>query len=546
MDLINWIEKIFLFNDDTATPGLSQDLFFTKIYFWLFMAIVMFFMWLINKSKNKSLLVSIAVAVTFGLLFIGFLNPSFLIVYLLWAFFALFFIYYSYSEKISLSRNTFLFATSLFFYYKSGGAFFLILVFTTVLNYFLGLAIYGAKQKLKKKILVTVSVVINLAVLGFFKYAYFFSDSFQIFLNTLNHVFGYDFLTQWDLNLVLEQWSKESLGKGFTFSRIMLPVGISFFTFQAMSYTIDIYRDKLKPLKNMMHFGFYVSFFPQLIMGPIVRAADFIPQIYKPYKLTKVQFGTAIFWILNGLLKKAFLADFLANGFIDYSFQNPEMSSGFQCLIAIFGYSLQVYADFSGYTDMAIGIGLLLGFTFKQNFNSPYKARNVGDFWKRWHISLSTWLRDYLYIPLGGSKKGSLASYLVLATMLIIVLLISKEYWRYILLAFWWIAGTLFVLSLIFEKVKSWVNTNVNLMITMLLGGLWHGASWNMIIWGGLNGLGLVVYKLWRKISPYEKINSAWSNTLKIVLTLTFISFTRIFFRSNDMHIYITYVDRYY
>ncbi|NQY11883.1 MAG: MBOAT family protein [Flavobacteriales bacterium] len=544
MNPINWIEKIFLYSGDPATPGLSQDLFFTKIYFWLFLGVVMFFMWLIHKTKNTAILISLVSATLLGFLYITIYSPSFLIIYFLWAFFAFFFIYYAYEKKTSLACSTFLFATSLFFYYKSGGAFFLILIFTTVINYFLGIAIYSAEKKLKKKILITTSIVVNMIVLSFFKYAYFFSDSFQVFLQTLNHVFRFDFLSQWNLNLVLEQWSKDSLGKGFTFSRIILPIGISFFTFQAMSYTIDIYRGKLEPLRNIMHFGFFVSFFPQLVMGPIVRAAHFIPQIYKPYKLTKVQFGTAIFWILNGLLKKAFLADFIANGFIDYSFQNPEMSSGFQCLIAILGYSLQVYADFSGYTDMAIGIGLLLGFSFNQNFNSPYKAKNVGDFWKRWHISLSTWLRDYLYIPLGGNKKGSLASYIVLAVMLLIMLLLSKDYWKQILLAAWTLGGTLLVLSLIFKRVKKQINTNVNLMITMLLGGLWHGANWNMVIWGGLNGLGLIVYKLWRKISPYEKSNAAWSNTIKIIFTLTFISFTRIFFRSDDMEIATNFIDR--
>ncbi len=541
---INWLDKIFLFNQDPESPGLSQDLFFTKIYFWIFLAIVLFFMFLIHKKKNRAMLITMVLIFTMGFFLAGLFNPQFFLIYFLWTFFGIIFIYYAYKERYSLSSNTFLFATSLFFYYKSGGAFFLILIFTTVINYLLGILIHSRTEQWAKKMLVGLSIGVNLTVLATFKYAYFFSDSCQMFLTTINGVFGYDFLTQWDLDVLLESWSRAQLGEGFTFSSIVLPIGISFFTFQAMSYTIDIYKGELKPLRNIMHFGFYVSFFPQLVMGPIVRAADFIPQIYKPYKLSMVQFGTALFWILNGILKKAFLADFIAKGFIDYSFQQPEMTSGFHCVMAMFGYSMQVYADFSGYTDMAIGIGLLLGFSFKQNFNSPYKAKNVGDFWKRWHISLSTWLRDYLYIPLGGNKRGSKTSYILLGIMILVMLLLSKNYWWVILVVSLSLIGILLVLSLLFANVKKWVNTNVNLMITMLLGGLWHGASWNMVIWGGLNGLGLVVYKLWRKISPYERSTAVWSNILKIILTLTFISITRIFFRSKTMAIASLFIDR--
>ena len=538
------LKHIFFYNEDPTTPGLSQDLFFTKIYFWIFLLAIIVVLWLTYEVKSKNVRTASFLLGTIFFFILCAIEPSLSMIYAWWAVFSFILIYYSINDKKQAIRNSFLFVVSLFFYYKSSGLFFLILIFSTLVDYFLGEGIYKSKQQLLRKIYVVLSITINLTVLAIFKYAYFFSDSFKIFLETLNTAFGYDFYYQWNLNEVLEKWSSENLGQGFTFSKILLPVGISFFTFQTISYSVDIYRGQLKPVKNILDFGFYVSFFPQLVMGPIVRAKDFIPQMYKPYAINKYQFGIAVFWILNGLLKKAFLADFIANGFIDYSFQNPEMSTGFQCVMAIFGYSLQVYADFSGYTDMAIGIALLMGFKLNQNFNSPYKAKNVGDFWKRWHISLSTWLRDYLYIPLGGNKKGTYGSYIILIIMVLIMLLLSKNNWHVILLISSILIIGLAIASRLSEKVKKWVNTNINLMITMLLGGLWHGSNWNMVIWGGLNGLGLVIYKAWRKISPYENIHTWWSNSLKIVVTLMFISFTRIFFRSDNMEIATMFISR--
>lgn len=544
MGFSDLLKHIFLYNEDPTTPGLSQDLFFTKIYFWLFLAFILFIYWLIYEVKDN-----IVKAITFGIGIVSFFiltiyQHELLPMYIWWGGFSFMLIFYSIKDKNQAIRNTFLFAASLFFYYKSSGLFFVILLFSTLIDYIIGQGIYQAKEKNIRKFLVVLSITINLLVLALFKYAYFFSDSFKVFLDTLNSAFGYDFYTQWNFNEVLEKWSSENLGKGFTFSKIILPVGVSFFTFQTISYSVDIYRGQLKPVKNILDFGFYVSFFPQLVMGPIVRASDFIPQMYKPYSLSKYQFGLGLFWILNGLLKKAFLADFIANGFIDYSFQNPDMSTGFQCMMAIFGYSLQVYADFSGYTDMAIGIALLMGFTLNQNFNSPYKAKNVGDFWKRWHISLSTWLRDYLYIPIGGNRKGTFASYLILTIMVIIMALLSPNNWHIILISASIITLSLLIASKFFNGTQKWINTNINLMITMLLGGLWHGSNWNMVIWGGLNGLGLIIYKFWRKVSPYEKINNWWSNSLKIIITLTFISFTRIFFRSDNMETASTFLSR--
>lgn len=538
------LQRIFFYTEDPATPGLSQDLFFTKIYFWIFLAFIFFVYWVIYELEDKIVRTLTLVLGTLVFFILCALEPSLSGIYLWWAGFSFALIYYSIKDKKQALRNAFLFAVSLFFYYKSSGLFFFILLFSTLIDFFLGKAIYTSKKASFRTFFVVCSVVINLSVLALFKYAYFFSDSFSVFFTTLNQVFGSDYVTSWNLNELVTTWSSETLGKGFTFSKIILPVGISFFTFQTISYSVDIYRGKLKPVDNVLDFGFYVSFFPQLVMGPIVRAADFIPQMYKPYVLSKYHFGLGLFWILNGLLKKAFLADFIANGFIDYSFQNPDMSSGFQCVMAIFGYSLQVYADFSGYTDMAIGIALLMGFKLNQNFNSPYKAKNVGQFWQRWHMSLSTWLRDYLYIPLGGNRKGTTASYIVIGIMILIMMLLGGDYALIILFSCLTLAVAFLIAARVSMVFRGWINTNINLMITMLLGGLWHGSNWNMVIWGGLNGLGLVVYKLWKKVSPYEHKTAAWSNTLKILITLTFISFTRIFFRSDNMEIATAFMSR--
>jgi len=351
----------------------------------------------------------------------------------------------------------------------------MILVFSTFSDYYLGNLIHRAKKLGWKKFGVIMSVFVNLFMLSYFKYAYLLVDT----LNTLFNI---------DMEVVnhLALWSNRIAGSHFEVSAILLPVGISFYTFQTISYTVDIYRGKVDPVRHILDFGFYVSFFPQLVAGPIVRASEFIPQLYKRYSLSMQEFGFALFLILKGLFKKIFIGDYIALNFVDRVFANPTGFSGFENLTALFGYSLQVYVDFSGYTDIAIGVALLLGFRLPKNFNSPYKATSVGNFWKRWHISLSTWLKDYLYIPLGGNRKGR-------------------------------------------------IMTDVNLMITMLLGGLWHGASWQFVIWGGLNGAGLIVYKLWRRVSPYEKSKHWAVRFWKIFNTFVFITFTRIWFRSESM-----------
>ncbi len=439
-----------------------------------------------------------------------------------WGFFAVVLFFYSLVYKKRGLRNAYLFFVSLFFYYKTSGLFISILLFSTLSDFVIGQLIYGSREKWKKQIFVAASVFINLFVLSYFKYAYFFTDSFNEFFHTNYEVFNH-----------FAQWTNDNVGTHFEVNKILLPVGISFYTFQTISYSIDIYRKHITPVRNILDFGFYVSFFPQLVAGPIVRAADFIPQLYKPYKLTQHQFGLAIFWILKGLSKKVIIGDYIAVNFIDRVFDNPTMFTGFENLMALYGYSLQVYADFSGYTDIAIGVALLMGFTLPINFNSPYKARNVGEFWKRWHISLSSWLKDYLYIPLGGNRGGSAGTWIALAFIIGFVVLLSGNI--FVLYAIIGLIVVSVLLAFWIKPFRNWLITNINILITMLLGGLWHGASWQFVIWGGLNGLGLIVYKLWRKISPYEKLNNVLSVVVKIFITFNFITFTRIWFRAENM-----------
>jgi D-alanyl-lipoteichoic acid acyltransferase DltB (MBOAT superfamily) len=384
-----------------------------------------------------------------------------------WAFFALVYSLFalimeigakhSHSQKSRLHlRNVFLMGVSWFFYYKTSGLFLLILVFVTLSDWLIANRIYRNKEQgsgsgqQKAKMWLALSVVIDLGLLCYFKYAYFFT-------NVVNDVLGTDFAVFDIFAYIGNGWS--SSGR-FSVDNIILPVGISFYLFQVMSYTIDVYRGHVQPVRNILDFGFYVSFFPGLVAGPIVRANEFIPQLYRPFSLSRRLVGLAIFWILNGLIKKIVLSDYLAINIIDRVFDNPLLFSGFENLFALFAYSLQVYADFSGYTDIAIGIAMLMGFYLPKNFDSPYQSRNPQEFWRRWHMSLSRWLKSYLYIPLGGNR------------------------------------------SIMGRKVKDKIAAgNVNSFITMLLGGLWHGASWNFVLWGALNGFGMIVYKIWKKIN---------------------------------------------
>ncbi|MFM7428555.1 MAG: MBOAT family O-acyltransferase, partial [Flammeovirgaceae bacterium] len=317
-----------------------------------------------------------------------------------------------------------------------------------------------AKTQWKRKFLLVVSLVANLGVLGYYKYT----------------------------NFLFELVTDVS-GATFQHFDVFLPVGISFFTFQSMSYTIDVYRRELKPVSNILDYAFFVSFFPQLVAGPIVRAADFIPQVRQPTFVTKEMFGRGVFLIGTGLFKKAVISNYISLNFVDRIFDAPALYTGLENLVGVYGYALQIYCDFSGYSDMAIGIALMLGFHFTKNFNSPYQSANLTEFWRRWHISLSTWLKDYLYISMGGNRKGI---------------------WR----------------------------TYLNLIITMLLGGLWHGASGRFILWGGLHGLALAVHKYvssFKIVLPHSLKGP--STVLSIVATFHFACFCWIFFRAETMEL---------
>ncbi|WP_074408855.1 MBOAT family O-acyltransferase [Aquimarina megaterium] len=447
-----------------------------------------------------------------------------------WIFFAvIYFIYAIVYSKKNL-RSAYLFAISLLFYYKTSGLFIGILLFSTVNDFFLGRAIYKSRSVLLQKTLVAISVIINLGTLCYFKYAYFFTESYNFLFQTDYEVINY--LAQWT-----NTWSGVDY---FTVDKIILPVGISFYTFQTISYSVDIYRKQIKPLTSIIDFGFFVSFFPQLVAGPIVRAADFVPQIRKEITITKKEFGQATFMILKGLIKKMLFADYIAANFMDRVFDVPEMFSGFTNIMAMFGYSLQIYGDFSGYTDIAIGLALLMGYKLPVNFNSPYKAIHCGDFWRRWHISLSSWLKDYLYIPIGGNRNGSIFSYTFILIFTFLGVFAISDYSIALLAASG--IGAMLIITLFSPRLAWHFNRNVNIMITMLVGGLWHGASWKFVIWGGLNGIGIVAYKYWRKISPYEE-SKAWYVLLwRIALTFVFITFTRIYFRGNSMD----HIDRFY
>jgi len=447
-----------------------------------------------------------------------------------WIFFAvIYFIYATVYNKKSL-RSAYLFAISLLFYYKTSGLFIGILLFSTVNDFFLGKAIYNSKSVIFQKILVAISVIVNLTTLCYFKYAYFFTDSYNYLFETDYEVINY--LAQWT-----NTWSGTDY---FTVDKIILPVGISFYTFQTISYSVDIYRKQIEPLKSIIDFGFFVSFFPQLVAGPIVRASDFVPQIRKDINITKEDFGNATFMILKGLIKKMLFADYIAANFMDRVFDVPEMFSGFTNIMAMFGYSLQIYGDFSGYTDIAIGLALLMGYKLPVNFNSPYKAIHCGDFWRRWHISLSSWLKDYLYIPIGGNRNGSVFSYVFITVFTFLGAFAYADFGIAIIATAG--AGLLLIVTLFSSKLAWHFNRNVNIMITMLVGGLWHGASWKFVIWGGLNGIGIVTYKYWRLISPYENSKAWYAIVWRIALTFIFITFTRVYFRGNSMD----HSDRFY
>lgn len=398
---------------------------------------------------------------------------------LFWVFFAGVLLCYQTLHTRIFARNFFLMIFSLYFYYLSSGWYFGLLVFSTYVDYYIGKWIHASQDPLRRKRLVTASVVINLATLAYFKYAYFFTDQFNL-------------LTGADLQTTnfLAAFANEVFALELDIHKIILPVGISFYTFQTISYSVDIYRREIEPVKNIWDFAFYVSFFPQLVAGPIVRASDFVPQIYRRYELSEVEYGQAIYMILCGLTKKILISDYVSVNFVDRVFESPGSFSGFENLMATYGYAIQIYCDFSGYTDIAIGLSLLLGFRLPANFKSPYKSLNITDFWRRWHISLSSWLRDYLYISLGGNRKGRVLTYLFLLT-------------------------------------------------TMLLGGLWHGAHVRFIVWGALHGAALALHKMWMEVTGSSAKEADHQPVVMKVfwglITFHFVCLCWIFFRAADM-----------
>lgn len=361
-------------------------------------------------------------------------------------------------------------------FYASWNASYLLLVFaTSTFDYLVGGHLHNVRSQRHRKVLLGISIAYNLGVLATFKYFNFFMESVD------------------DVAALL---GVEGMGVR---AGVLLPVGISFFTFQSMSYTWDIYRRQLEPSDSYARYLLYVAFFPQLVAGPIVRARDLLPQLAARPALTPEMGGRGLFLIALGLFKKVAIADHLAVNAVDRVFSLTHQFSGVEVLVGVYAYALQIYCDFSGYSDVAIGSALLLGFTLPDNFDAPYKSRSLQEFWRRWHISLSTWLRDYLYIPLGGSRFGALKTYR-------------------------------------------------NLLITMLLGGLWHGAAWNFVVWGALHGGALAVQRAWQRRREARGraalLSGRAGGVVAALLTFHFVCFTWVFFRAPDFGSAVAVLDQ--
>lgn len=363
-------------------------------------------------------------------------------------------------------QNLILLVASYFFYGWWDWRFLGLIFISTFIDYFAALKIDETAEKEKKKIFLWVSMGANLGILGFFKYFNFFAESFR----NLMLAFG------WHINpFVLH---------------IVLPVGVSFYTFQAMSYTIDVYRGNLKPARNFFDFALFVSYFPQLVAGPIERATHLLPQVLSPRILTRDKFYEGCYLIFWGLFQKIFIADNLAP-IVEFVFAAQGPYHGAMVLIGTYAFAFQILCDFEGYSNMARGLGKCMGFDIMINFNLPYFSTNPSEFWRRWHISLSEWLRDYLYIPLGGNRHGVF-------------------------------------------------NTYRNLVVVMILGGLWHGASWHFVVWGAYHGLLLIAHRLLKpvleKISFQEDSFAAWAWLVaRIVVFFHLICLGWIFFRASNL-----------
>jgi D-alanyl-lipoteichoic acid acyltransferase DltB (MBOAT superfamily) len=350
----------------------------------------------------------------------------------------------------------FILLASYVFYGWWNWKFVFLLIASTVVNHVLAVAIHRSTAVAARKAFLTLAVAFDIGLLAYFKYSGFFVSSFD--------------------NLVGTSWIVD----------VTLPIGVSFFTFMAISYVVDTYRREIEPA-SFSRFAVFQAFFPHLVAGPIVRASELMPQLETPRNPRRVDNPRAFFLIVSGLFLKVVIANHLATHIVDDVFAAPDRHSSLEVLIAIYGYAVQIFADFCGYTNIAIGIALLLGFEFPQNFNSPYSAVSLQDFWRRWHMTLSRWLRDYLYIPLGGSRKGRLATYR-------------------------------------------------NLMIVMLLGGLWHGAAWTFVIWGGIHGTGLAVERFLRERRGIDESSDAPRHVwLGRIVTVNVVCFAWIFFRADSV-----------
>lgn len=435
-----------------------------------------------------------------------------------WLFFMALMFLFSFLHQKTAVRSLFIAVVSLFFYFKTSGLFVLLLLGSIFWNYGFGNAIHRAQTEKKRKTMLVLGISLNVLLLVYFKYGLFFTESFNAMFQTDFKIFNQ-----------FAQIGNGIFGANSFEVKLFAAGGVSFFTFQSITYLTDIFRRQVEPAGKLVHYAFYASFFPSVILGPITRAKDFLPQINQPYHLEKEDFSQAVIQIVKGLIKKLVLADYIAVHFIDKVLDAPEAYPGFVGIIAMWAYSLYIYGDFSGYSDLATGIARLMGFKVAKNFDSPYKATSVADFWRRWHRSLGAFFREYLYIPLGGNKTGGIGSYILIGVILLFLIFITQ--WYDLLYIY---AGVCLLYALflyIIPNFKNYVHRDLNLLITMVIGGLWHGPSQNYVIWGTMNGVALVIYNYWKKVSPYESSQVWLVRFWKIFLTFNFITFTRIWFR---------------
>ncbi len=423
-------------------------------------------------------------------------------------FFAIVLLFFQFVHKRKLTRVIVFSVFSLYFFYKCCGWYVGFMLLAATIDFGLSNWIYALQSKTKKTAVLIFSITINLGLLCTFKYT-------DLFINTWNEISGG--------TIQPLHW--------------VIPVGISFYTFENLSYTLDVYRGHFKPVKNFADYLFFLSFFPKLVMGPIVRASDFIPQIRQETNITREDVGRGLYLILSGLFRKVVISDYLQVNFVQYIFDDPSKHSGVECLFGVYAYALVIYCDFSGYSDMAIGMAKWMGFRIPPNFDSPYQSGNITEFWRRWHISLSSWLRDYLYISLGGNRGGSAGTYIIsglfFAGSLVacIVWLTGSGLWWPLLL--WFVMLLLFVLPpLIGKKGTKGFASSLNLLNTMLLGGLWHGASWNFMLWGLLHGVALAVDKLRKAIIPDNK--NKLLRVLGVLITFHFVCYAWVYFKAAD------------